>query len=147
MPRHIDTHTIRLRGPWECELVAAESKSQVDETVRVHMPAAVSSIVPRGFDGILRCRRRFGCPTCLDPHEAVFLVITGCRLSGSVSLNCEPLGQIEHQRTAAVEFEITHGLKDRNELVLELAVVASQTGGDDKASALLFDDVRLEIRG
>ncbi len=115
--------------------------------MRVHMPAAVSSIVPRGFDGILRSRRRFGCPTCLDPHEAVFLVIDGCRLSGSVSLNGEPLGQIEHGRATAAEFDITHRLKDRNELVLELAVAAGQTGGETRDPALIFSDVRLEIRG
>ncbi len=147
MPRHIDTHTIRLRGPWEGELVAADADGHVVETVRVHMPAAVSSIVRGGFAGTLRLRRRFGCPTCLDPHEAVFLVIAGCRLSGPVSLNGEPLGQIDPEPAATTEFDITKCLQDRNELVLELAVAADQTGGDDTATAMLFDDVRLEIRG
>jgi hypothetical protein len=109
------------------------------------MPAEVSEVVPRGFAGVIRCRRRFGCPTCLDPHEAVFLVVDGSPLSGSVTLNGQPLGPIGSSSTGAVEFDITQRLKDRNELALELAVAADQTGGD--AEAPLFRDVRLEIRG
>jgi hypothetical protein len=109
------------------------------------MPAAISTVVPRGFSGVVRCRRRFGCPTCLDPHEAVFLVVDRCLLNGSVSLNREPLGQVNRKHADAAEFDITQRLQDRNELVLELVVAASQTGGD--AEAPLFRDVRLEIRG
>jgi hypothetical protein len=109
------------------------------------MPAAISKIAPRYFAGVVRCRRRFGCPTCLDPHETVFLVVDGCRLLGAVYLNGEPLGQLVHGKTDAAEFDITQRLKDRNELALELAVAADQTGGD--AEAPLFRDVRLEIRG
>jgi hypothetical protein len=147
MPRHLDTHTIRLRGPWECGLAPADGDLKSAKFTRIHMPAAILSIVPRGFAGLLRCQRHFGCPTCLDAHEAVLLVVDGCRLSGSVSLNREPLGQVEGQQTAAAEFDITHRLKDRNELMLELAVPRGQTGGGADEAALLFDDVRLEIRG
>jgi hypothetical protein len=109
------------------------------------MPAALMSILPRGFAGVVRCLRRFGCPTCLDPHEAVFLVVDGCSLSGSISLNCESLGQIGTGRADAAEFDITQRLKERNELALELQVAAGHTGGN--ADVALFNDVRLEIRG
>jgi hypothetical protein len=147
MPRHIDTHTIRLRGPWECELDTQDADSKAAKSVRVHMPAAISNVVPRGFAGLVHCRRRFGCPTCLDPHEAVLLVVDGCRLSGSVSLNGDRLGKIDGKQADATEFEITQRLKDRNELALELAVPAGHTGGDTDDAAPLFRDVRLEIRG
>jgi hypothetical protein len=105
------------------------------------MPAARSAVIDDSVPGRLLCRRRFGCPTCLDPHEAVWLVIEGPLFPGDVLLNEEPLGSIA-AASAAAEFDVTSRLRERNELVFnfDLARPAS-------ADSLLFTDVRLEIRG
>ena len=134
----IETHAIRLRGPWECQTNDGELR-------RVHMPAGVVGILGGEDQGRVACRRRFGCPTCLDPHERVWLVIERPALSGEVDLNGGRLGSI---RTAEpiTEFDITSLLRERNDLALdfELAATRAALPADDN---LLFADVRLEIRG
>ena len=130
----IETHAIRLRGPWECETNGTAPR-------RVHMPAALFDILDGERQGRLVCRRGFGCPTCLDPHECVWLVIDGPALSGEAHLNGERLGQTRAAEPIT-EFDITSRLSERNELVLEFDITATQA-----ADAQLFADVRLEIRG
>jgi hypothetical protein len=134
----IETHAIRLRGPWECQANDGPAR-------RVHMPAALTSIIAGQGANRLVCRRRFGCPTCLDPHEHVWLVIERPVLTGEAQLNSEPLGQLQAGE-GPMEFEITTRLRERNEVVLDFEMVASRSrlpAADD----LLFADVRLEIRG
>lgn len=103
------------------------------------MPARAADLVSAGGSGSIRLRRRFGSPTCLDPHERVFLVIEDCSGLADVTLNGEVLGEIPPG--PAWEFDITDQLKERNELVLHIDLPARQS--DD----LIFRQVRLEIRG
>jgi hypothetical protein len=129
----IETHAIRLRGPWECQTH--------DGPRRVHMPAALAAIIDGKSEGHFVCRRRFGCPTCLEPHERVWLVLERSALSGEANLNNEPLGQIDPAQQV-IEFDVTSRLRERNELVLEFEVAGPQS-----TEEWLFADVRLEIRG
>ncbi|MEX2141503.1 MAG: hypothetical protein WD894_19715 [Pirellulales bacterium] len=105
------------------------------------MPAAVGSIIDGKFEGRLLCRRRFGCPTCLDPHERVWLLIERPVLSGEANLNSEPLGRMNLAQHL-VEFDITSRLRERNELILDFEIVPPESTDE-----MLFADVRLEIRG
>jgi hypothetical protein len=130
----IETHAIRLRGPWECQTHDGPSR-------RVHMPAALVAVIDGEHQGRLVCRRRFGCPTCLDPHERVWLVIERPAFSGEAHLNNEPLGRI-HITHQIIDFDITNRLRERNDLTLDFDIAAPQAIDD-----LLFADVRLEIRG
>jgi hypothetical protein len=132
----IETHTIRLRGPWQCDVGG--------RTERVHMPVRRETLVADDYRDHLRLRRRFGCPTCLDPHERVWLVIDQPARSGGAVLNGEELGAFQ-VTNAVTDFDITTLLKDRNELVLELNF--AQTESRSSADELVFKDVRLEIRG
>jgi len=137
----MDIHPIRLRGPWECETIAGDAR-------RVHMPATRADVLKSIDAGRLLCRRQFGCPTCLAPHEQVWLVIERPALAGEVRLNDEPLGTTRSADRIS-EFNITGRLRDRNELCLDFQIedLNSQAGGRDSATDLLFADVRLEIRG
>ena len=130
----IETHAIRLRGPWECEANDGSPR-------RVHMPAALAAIADFKCESRLVCRRRFGCPTCLDPHERVWLVIERPALSGEANLNNEPIGRIDLTKHI-IEFDITYRLRERNELVLDFEIATPRSTDE-----LLFADVRLEIRG
>src|SRR5688572_20213709 len=105
----IETHTIRLRGPWQCDIGGGLR--------RIHIPAQRAAITSDEYDGRLLCYRRFGCPTCLDPHERVWLVIDQPARPGEAALNGAQLG-IFQIAAAPTEFDITDRLKERNELVL-----------------------------
>ncbi len=171
MPRHIDTHTIRLRGPWEYQwLLPSDDEPQSwSAWSRIKMPcdwkqlqlsvarqiasegkaASVgltrhSAPSPRSPTPIYRFRRAFGCPTCLDPHEQVVMVLDQCWTAG-VWLNGTLLGQ------TGAEFEITAHLRERNELLIEITLPLTRSREDVGANDLLdtcpIGEVRLEIRG
>jgi hypothetical protein len=137
----IETHTIHLRGPWQC--------GTGGRLTRVHMPVQRRLVVADDYNGRLPCHRRFGCPTCLDPHERVWLVIEMPARSGEATLNGEILGQFQNTRNPT-EFEITQRLHERNELVLDFDFarpVSAAVSTDSAEGGLLFKEVRLEIRG
>ncbi len=135
----IETHAIRLRGPWECQSEAAEFR-------RVPMPASLREAAGEDRRGRLVCRRRFGCPTCLDPHERVWMVVDRPAFSGEARLNGELLGQIRG-RSNTVEFEMTGRLAERNQFELAFELGAATVNPSTNLDELLFADVRLEIRG
>src|SRR5687768_6274163 len=148
----IETHTIRLRGPWQCEIGG--------RTKRIQMPVRRSALLDGEYGDRLRCHRRFGSPTCLDPHERVWLLIDQPARPGQASLNEEPLGEFNIS-AIATEFDITDRLRDRNLLRLEFDFGRAETIADGLepaaapsalsepliADELLFKEVRLEIRG
>lgn len=134
----IETHSIRLRGPWECETNGTPPR-------RVHMPATLLATIDGEHQRRLVCRRRFGCPTCLDPHERVWLVIERPALAGEVNFNDERLGPIRTAE-AITELDITSRLLERNELAIDFDIPPA-TAEPPAADRLLFADVRLEIRG
>jgi hypothetical protein len=134
----IETHTIRLRGPWQCIIG--------ERTIRVHMPEQLNTVVGDDYHGRLVCHRKFGCPTCLDPHERVWLVVEKPARPGYAMLNLLPLGRFENNGKPT-EFEITKRLGERNELSLVFGFDKSVASAESAPGELLFKDVRLEIRG
>jgi hypothetical protein len=131
----IETHTIRLRGPWVCEING--------QPTRIQIPVKTRVVVGDDFSGRLLCRRRFGCPTCLDPHERVWLVIEQPARTGEAALNGQPLGAFRREGDPT-EFDITGRIRERNLLLLDFTDGRWERGSDNE---LLFKDVRLEIRG
>lgn len=130
-------HRIRLRGPWECEPLARM------DTVSASLPAPLRMTMPcrwrdgglTGFAGRVRCRRRFGTPARLETHERLWLTFAGVADRAEVSLNGQHLGQLEGSKVG--EFEVTHLVQERNELVVEVEA-ADDNGG-------LWGEVALEI--
>jgi hypothetical protein len=88
------------------------------------------------FAGRARCIRRFGYPGRIDAHERVWLTFAGVEAAVDVTLNGQRLGR--HARAGPFEFEITHLLKPRNELVV-LVESTEACGG-------LWGEVAMEIR-
>jgi beta-galactosidase/beta-glucuronidase len=148
-------HTIRLRGPWECEPVARyategeETRERVDglpAPSRPTLPAPWDSLFGPEFIGRLRLRRRFNLPTGLEAHERVWLVIEGMDLPGTASLNDEPLGSLP-EGSSPTDFDVTLLLRPRNELVLEIdRRSASRPPSLSASTPALVADARLEIR-
>lgn len=138
-----ESHTIRLRGPWELTPLVSETpqREQIPggeplgfavRPVTQHLPAAWEAVCP-GFRGTVRYARRFGKPTNLEAHERVWLVVTDVAGSAAIFLNGEKL--------PAPLFDVTDRLRERNLLQIDV------TQNDLEQLAGLVGEVRLEIRG
>ena len=140
-------HRIRLRGPWQCQLlstqpgqptVQAESPAESSSPGRtIKMPCLWTEAGLADFTGRVRFRRRFGVPRKLDDFERVWLTLSGAKPGAEVSLN-DRLLDLPDGKADALEFDLTQTLQERNELVIELEK-KDENGG-------LWTDVVLEIR-
>jgi hypothetical protein len=126
-------HRIRLRGPWECEPLAAPETSAPR---RIHLPCRWDDAALADITGRARFRRRFGYPGRIDAHERVWLIVAGTAERLEVSLNGVPLG--EQAGGPSGEFDVTALLRPRNELVIDTAMPAERSGA--------WGEVALEVR-
>jgi hypothetical protein len=127
-------HRIRLRGPWEIDVVSLAGGLS---TARVSMPARWEEIGLDGHAGVVRIRRRFGLPRHLDDWERVWLIGQGLTGRASWSLNGKQVRSGVGGQNL-LEAEITSLLRERNELGVEL-----QPGGADE---FVWEELALEIR-
>ena len=126
-------HTIRLRGPWEYELLAQST---------------------------VRFTRRFHGPTGLDAASRVWLVVDDVDCQASVALNDRLLGEIASShsvesagtRRCPTRFEITTGLQSHNWLSITVCSPQAGDGGRPASGSGRGEDcggliglVRLEI--
>jgi hypothetical protein len=122
-------HCIRLRGPWDVESLSGDAPPR-----RVTMPCRGADL---GFAGQVRCRRSFGLPRQIDPHERVWLVFEGAGAVREIVLNEQPL-VLTGEESGKFEFEVTPLLVRRNQLQVVAEASTSET--------LLWDEIFLEIR-
>lgn len=156
-------HRIRLRGPWELELLAryvaagqgvaaaAEVAEGLPPATRVDVPGDWGRLLGAEFRGRVRYRRAFHAPP-LSEGEAVWLVVDGVDALGSAALNGEPLGPIPGY-AAPAQFDITQRVRPYNLLAIE---VKMPPAADEQAGTLrpgragmpggLIGEVRLEVR-
>ncbi len=141
-------HPIRLRGPWNWQTLPPGPPQQGRLTVPGDWAAALGT----DFQAPLRLTRNFRPPAQLDPHERLFLVVSGVDPAGFVAVNGQALGQIAaypHRH----EWDITPLLQRAN--TIEIAV-SGDTAGSPPARPLrpgrqnlpggLIRDVVLEVR-
>ncbi|MBI2478152.1 MAG: hypothetical protein HYV60_05755 [Planctomycetia bacterium] len=111
------SHTIRLHGPWRCELF--KSLDGAAEVLTVQAPVDwITFLLDRNFESMV-WRRSFGRPTNLGDRELVELVISKLRDDAIVRLNevqIEPLVRTD----ANTRFVVTDRLEVRNQLALEI---------------------------
>jgi hypothetical protein len=120
-------HRIRLRGPWECRPLDPPGAA-----FRVAMPCRWADVGRPGLRKV-HCRRAFGYPGRIDPHERVWLALAGVAERATVALNGLPLGEV----SGPAEFHVTDRLGPRNEVAVE---VEGPPGGG------LWGEVALEVR-
>jgi hypothetical protein len=131
-------HRIRLRGPWECEpIAAATGDTPLPPALRMTVPCRLAEGGLAGFAGRVRFRRRFGYPGRIDSYERVWLTFGGVGAAAEVWLNGERLGRHE-EAEGPFEHEVTPLLRPRNELVVEVEAP------DDRGG--LWGEVALEVR-
>jgi hypothetical protein len=150
-------HAIRLRGPWEFEVleIAGAVLSSLDEALpsgRATLPCDWSAALGARFRGKVRYRRRFNRPTGLDPHERVWLIVEGVDAFGAVALNGSELGRVRGYALQA-SFDVTELIAPNNELLLDVELPPEASGGTlslrpgrEALAGGPIGEVRLEIR-
>jgi hypothetical protein len=183
--RWFDVHVIRLRGPWEFELVDRDTANDARSKAAKRLGPATLSGPPKGkvkFPGAtwgdlvlggatgsgvtgdedtgghsegsegpplrVRLKRRFGCPSNIEPGQRTWLVVESVGSVESVQLN----GSVLATRISVEgEFrrDIAPWLAHRNELVIELvrprAATDAASTDDDVRGYPLLGEARLEI--
>jgi len=142
---------MHLKGPWQFEWIDQSTPSGPSHVEgenspllrqgRAKMPADWRSLFGEA-SGCVRFRRRFHCPTNLEPREQVFIVFDGVGGAARVALNENLLGTSTHDGTTA-EFDITDLLEPANELVVDLEFDTSRAEATDGG---LWGPVAIEIR-
>lgn len=136
----MNTHTIRLLGPWQVEWLEPADAAGVYATPQnIDIPQDWSSLFGDRA-GTARFRRWFNCPTGLGGEYIVSVVFNGVGGRGEVRINEAKLGMIG-VGFDSIEFDISSHLRRRNELVVELTF-------DPKCSVPpggLYDIVALRI--
>ncbi len=144
MSRSSATHVIRLRGPWECEIVAELADPPARELLNEKIELGSD------FRRLVRFRRRFGLPTGLEPDDQIDLVIERVDASGHVRLNQALLGEIVAGEKAA-RFSLRGRLQPRNLLLIEFVSPGGSEepglplAGREETLGGLAGEVRLEI--
>lgn len=95
-------HSIRLRGPWQCQPLARTTTApdgSVDWTEAnlppagaIELPGDWSALLGAEFGGLARLTRGFGLPTGLSPKSRVWLEVAEVAGIASVTLNANELG-------------------------------------------------------
>ena len=131
-------HRIRLRGPWEYEVLAAAQKSgpQPGSKGRIELPCRWRDSILGSCAGRIRLTRNFGEPRQIDAFERVWLTLGGNSGVLDIWLNEQPLGQ-RLDGAQLLEFEVSGLVQARNKIAVEI-----EGTGDDG----LCGDVALEIR-
>ncbi|MDZ4818925.1 MAG: hypothetical protein SGJ20_08140 [Planctomycetota bacterium] len=156
----MEVHSIRLRGPWEYQVLARSTDDEVGSfdavlpsgelpAGKVHMPCDWGESLGADFRGTVCYTRRFGCPTGVETHQRVWLILDGVRDRASVCLNGQPLGDII-ESTQPLEVDVTGLLNERNMLEVEVSAPVDPAElpiPTDSLPGGLVGEVRLEIRG
>lgn len=141
-------HTIRMRGPWQYEVLHAETPPPSSSgPQRVKMPTSWAESLGTGFRGTVRYRRKFNRPAHLDLHERLRLVLEGADAYAEAALNGTPLGRIAGY-TLPSTFDVTSLVETRNELVVDVSLPAEGSvlrPGREQFAGGLIGEVRLEI--
>lgn len=133
-------HRIHLRGPWQAAWWDELGQS-LGEPVRLRHPDNWLSFVA-GRSGRVVLRRTFHSPTNLDPHESVFVILTGVHGHGEIALNNNPLGHFNESANAC-EFAVPLPLPFSNSLAIDVTFAAATPDVPDVG---VFGVAALEIR-
>jgi hypothetical protein len=128
-------HRIRLRGPWECEVLSVRGGGEKPGPRRVTMPCRCRDVGLAGFAGQVRFTRKFGYPGRIDDFERVWLTCDGLEGTAAVALNGRELAV---RQTGPFALEATELLGQRNQLEVTIDAADYRAG--------LWGEVALEIR-
>ncbi|MFI4874342.1 MAG: hypothetical protein ACIALR_03360, partial [Blastopirellula sp. JB062] len=98
-------HSIRLNGPWQATFASQ------DEPTRLQLPRDWSTL-PAACASDVKLTRAFHAPTGINPKDEILLVLDELPLTGQVSLNGQPLGNV----TRSERFAIADRLNQRNQI-------------------------------
>lgn len=136
----MSTHSIRLRGPWQYEVLSAEAPPKGPTSGTLKMPSDWGDSLGSDFRGRVLYRRRFNCPTGLT-GQSVKLCFLGAEPEAQISLNGQKLGRVAGTVESTV-FSVTDLLQPHNELTAEFDTSCSPS---HQGPGGLTGEVRLVI--
>jgi len=129
-------HRIRLRGPWVCQPLEADSMERtLPQDREVAMPGCLRQFGLPGFSGEVLFRRNFGYPGRIDSWERVWLTCDDIAGKSDICLNDKMLGKAQTGRFA---HDVTDILKPHNKLEVFLRAESDSDG--------LPGEVAMEVR-
>jgi hypothetical protein len=115
------------------------------------MPTDWGASLGANFRGRVLYQRNFNCPTALEPHESVYLVVEGVDCLATIELNQKFVGGLT-LASGPGKFDITPRLLPRNDLRIEVALPLYTEVEEFRTREAriglpggLFGEVRLEI--
>jgi len=156
-PLSPDFHAIRLRGPWDYQVLARSverggkvelSGADLPPPGRVTMPTDWGDSLGGDFRGQVLYRRKFNGPTGIAPTLRVWLVFDGADAAAVVALNNTRLGRVDGPGCRA-EFDVTLLVRQHNTItaIVEKPFLDDEAGDRANVPGGLVGEVRLEIRG
>lgn len=140
----VSVHRIRLIGPWD--YVWSPTEIPVAAT---SLPAAGSVKMPCDWQTLFGSQagratfsRKFHCPTNLESHEQVVIVLSGVGGEGQIFLNGNPLFQFP-AGSESPEVDVTQHLQRFN--VLEVVLQFTPSTDTPATTGGLFGPVMIEI--
>ncbi|MBW3596620.1 MAG: hypothetical protein KY475_05025 [Planctomycetes bacterium] len=113
-------HIIRLHGAWDYVPLADNAAAgEPPPPGRTDVPADWDELLGRGFQGRVRCTRRFHRPTGLEGRARVWLVLEAANVLGEVLLNERPL-DAALQDDERLRIEVTDRLRHTTEVSLTI---------------------------
>src|SRR5207253_804840 len=133
-------HRIRLRGPWECEVLGrlpVLDAKELPARRRINLPLQADDKSLPDLSGRVRFSRKFGCPRRIDEYERVWMTFAGIGGTAELTLNGRLLGR-QDTANQAFEFDVTASLRTRNELSVVIETTDPRGG--------LWGEVAMEVR-
>jgi hypothetical protein len=134
-------HVIRLRGPWEYQLlVLFQPLDDLPAGGTLHLPADWGDVLGGDFQGVVRFTRRFHRPTGLNAASRVWLVIDDVDWHATVTLNDQLCGDVICSHSTDVSshaasqrcparFDVTANLLPQNILSISVSSPGLSAGG------------------
>jgi len=140
-------HLIRLRGPWQYEVIETGAPVGLPLAGQMVLPADWGRQLGVSFRGRVRFTRNFGRPPGLEPHERVRLVCDGIDPHGAMLLGGQRLGNATGYALPC-RADVTELLKPRNTVELNIDFPAGSSPprpGREQLPGGPVGEVRLEI--
>lgn len=129
-------HRIRLRGPWECQVMdSADKDKTLPQDREVAVPGTFRSQGLPGFKGEVLYRRSFGYPGKIDAWERVWLTFDNIVGRADILLNNQLVAQ---EQSGPCAYDVTGKLGPRNQVRISVVADSDQGG--------LVGEVALEVR-
>jgi len=140
-------HTIRLRGPWQYEVLerfdAGDMSGELKVSGRVKLPCDWNAPPWSEFYGRVRFTRTFNWPEPLEPHERLSLMFDVGPSCQAAELNGKRLVVFESDKPVRVD--VSHLVATSNTLAVEVERALGDLDAAEAVPADFIHEIYLEV--